>query len=39
MIDFDFDTLDQRLRELAFLNSGVRIVLTDERLKRGDLLL
>ncbi len=27
-IDFNFDTLSQRLRELAFLNSGIRIVLT-----------
>jgi len=31
MVDFDFATLEHRLRELAFLNSGVRIVLTDER--------
>jgi len=30
-IDFKFDTLEHRLRELAFLNSGVRITLTDER--------
>ncbi len=29
--DFDFATLEHRLRELAFLNSGVRIILTDER--------
>ena len=28
---FSFDVLTQRLRELAFLNSGLRITITDER--------
>ncbi|MCR9149147.1 MAG: DNA topoisomerase (ATP-hydrolyzing) subunit B [Rhodobacteraceae bacterium] len=30
-LDYSFKTLETRLRELAFLNSGVRILLTDER--------
>ena len=29
--EFDFSTLEHRLRELAFLNSGVTLVLTDAR--------
>ncbi|MGI6113676.1 MAG: DNA topoisomerase (ATP-hydrolyzing) subunit B [Mahellales bacterium] len=30
-IDYNFDTLKTRLRELAFLNKGLKISLTDER--------
>ena len=30
-LDYNFKTLENRLRELAFLNSGVRIILEDER--------
>ncbi|MEO0413610.1 MAG: DNA topoisomerase (ATP-hydrolyzing) subunit B [Verrucomicrobiota bacterium] len=33
-IDFSFDYLSKRLRELAFLNPGIRIVLVDERADR-----
>ncbi|HDS08823.1 MAG TPA: DNA topoisomerase (ATP-hydrolyzing) subunit B, partial [Firmicutes bacterium] len=30
-IEFNFDTLSSRLRELAFLNKGLEIVISDER--------
>lgn len=31
VIDFSFTTISERIRESAFLNSGVKITLTDER--------
>lgn len=32
--DFSFDTLAQRLRELAFLNGGVKIIISDDRTEK-----
>jgi len=36
-INFDYDTLAQRLRELAFLNKGLMINLTDKRTDKTEL--
>jgi DNA gyrase subunit B len=33
--EYEFDVLSQRLRELSFLNAGLRIVITDERSGKG----
>lgn len=34
-VDFNFDTLSARLRELAFLNKKLRITIFDERIAKG----
>ncbi|WP_420481855.1 DNA topoisomerase (ATP-hydrolyzing) subunit B [Cohnella zeiphila] len=34
--EYNFDTLSDRIRELAFLNKGIRITLTDERSGQSD---
>ncbi|MHA7634714.1 DNA topoisomerase (ATP-hydrolyzing) subunit B [Corallococcus sp. M7] len=33
-VDFNFETLSQRLRELAFLNAGLHITIRDERTQK-----
>jgi DNA gyrase subunit B len=33
--EYNFETLSQRLRELAFLNAGLRITITDERTSKS----
>jgi len=35
-IQMNFDTVSKRLRELAFLNRGIKITLKDERIKNGN---
>lgn len=35
-IDFNFETIANRLRELAFLNKGVKIIFTDERYEKEE---
>jgi len=34
-VDFSFDVLSKRLRELSFLNAGVRIQISDERAEKS----
>ena len=34
-VEFSFDVLSKRLRELSFLNAGVRIQITDERAEKS----
>ena len=35
VVELNFDTLSQRLRELAFLNAGLQISITDERTSKS----
>ena len=35
-IDFDLDTVEERLKQLAFLNKGVEITLVDERISMAE---
>ncbi len=36
-VDFHYDTLAHRFRELAFLNRGLKISITDERINKKDI--
>lgn len=35
-VNFNIDTISKKLKELAFLNDGARIILIDERVMNGD---
>jgi DNA gyrase subunit B len=37
ILDFSWDILSQRLRELAFLNRSLKIILTDERIEKSQI--
>ncbi len=39
VLDFSYDILSQRLRELAFLNRGLKITLSDERTEKNQVFL
>ncbi len=39
ILDFNYDPLAQRLRELAFLNKGLKITLSDERTEKTNVFL
>lgn len=36
ILEYNYDTLSARLRELAYLNKGIRLTITDEREKEED---
>jgi DNA gyrase subunit B len=35
-VEFDYDTIAARMRELAFLNRGLKVIVVDKRKDRGD---
>jgi DNA gyrase subunit B len=38
-VEFDYDTIAARMRELAFLNRGLKVIVVDKRKDRGDVFL